>query len=60
MVLLQAVLFLLQSKMTWTPLHVILSPMQIQRDKKSNRKAMNRNWSNQKANPALKNKTGNK
>ena len=26
---------------------------------KSNRKAMNRNWSNQKANPALKTKTGN-
>ena len=27
---------------------------------KSNRKAMNRNWSNQKANPALKIKAGNK
>ena len=27
---------------------------------KSNRKAMNRNWGNQKANPALKTKTGNK
>ena len=27
---------------------------------KSNRKAMNRNWSNQKANPALKTKTGDK
>ena len=27
---------------------------------KSNRKAMNRNWSNQKANPALKTKMGNK
>ena len=27
---------------------------------KSNRKAMNGNWSNQKANPALKTKTGNK
>ena len=26
----------------------------------SNRKAMNRNWSNQKANPTLKTKTGNK
>ena len=26
---------------------------------KSNRKAMNRNWSNQKANPALKTKKGN-
>ena len=28
--------------------------------KKSNRKAMNRNWNNQKANPALKTKTENK
>ena len=27
---------------------------------KSNRKAMNRNWSNQKANPALKTEEGNK
>ena len=27
---------------------------------KSSRKAMNKNWSNQKANPALKTKTGNK
>ena len=27
---------------------------------KSNRKAMNRNWSNQKSNPALKTKEGNK
>ena len=27
---------------------------------KSYRKAMNRNWSNQKANPALKTKTGSK
>ena len=27
---------------------------------KSNRKVMNRNWSNQKANPALKTKAGNK
>ena len=27
---------------------------------KSNRKAMNKNWSNQKANPALKTKAGNK
>ena len=27
---------------------------------KSNRKSMNRNWSNQKANPALKTKAGNK
>ena len=27
---------------------------------KSNRKAMNRNWSNQKSNPALKTKAGNK
>ena len=27
---------------------------------KSNRKAMNRNWSNQKSNPTLKTKAGNK
>ena len=27
---------------------------------KSNRKSINKNWSNQKANPALKTKTGNK
>ena len=27
---------------------------------RSKRKVMNRNWSNQKANPALKTKTGNK
>ena len=27
---------------------------------KSNRKVMNRNWSNQKTNPALKTETGNK
>ena len=27
---------------------------------KSNRKAMNRNWNNKKANPTLKTKTGNK
>ena len=27
---------------------------------KSNRKAMNRNWSNQKSSPALKTKAGNK
>ena len=30
------------------------------RNNKSNRKTMNRNWSNQKANPALKTKVGNK
>ena len=30
------------------------------RDEKSNRKAMNRNWGDRKANPALKTKTGNK
>ena len=29
-------------------------------DNKSNRKAINRNWSNQKVNPTLKTKTGNK
>ena len=28
--------------------------------KESNREVVNRNWSNQKANPALKAKTGNK
>ena len=28
-------------------------------DNKSNKKTMNRNWSNQKANPALKTKMGN-
>ena len=32
----------------------------IRHSKKSNRKAMNRNWSNQKANPALKTKAGTK
>ena len=31
-----------------------------ERQDKSNRKAMNRNWSNQKVNPALKTKAGNK
>ena len=31
-----------------------------QSNNKSNRKAMNRNWGNQNANPALKTKTGNK
>ena len=30
------------------------------RPEKSKRKAMNRNWSNQKANPALNTKAGNK
>ena len=34
--------------------------MEARKDYKSNRKAMNRNWSNQKANPALKTKAGNK
>ena len=38
----------------------ILYPLCIHYNSKSNRKAMNRNWSNQKANPALKTKTGNK
>ena len=32
----------------------------VNNSEKSNRKAMNRNWSNQKANPALKIKAGNK
>ena len=36
---------------------VAASDMKISR---SNRKAMNRNWSNQKSNPALKTKAGNK
>ena len=30
------------------------------RERKSKRKAMNRNWCNQKANPALNTKAGNK
>ena len=34
--------------------------LQLELREKSNRKAMNRNWSNQKANPALKTKAGNK
>ena len=41
--------------------HVVTGNMKIipdSRIRKSNRKAMNRNWSNQKANPALKTKTG--
>ena len=37
--------------------HVSLGAQALQ---KSNRKAMNKNWSNQKANAALKTKTGNK
>ena len=36
--------------------YVLIEP----RCEKSNRKIMSRNWSNQKANPALKTKTGNK
>ena len=39
---------------------IINNPDGFRRENKSNRKAMNRNWSNQKANPALKTKTGNK
>ena len=35
---------------------LVLNPIMVE----SNRKAMNRNWSNQKANPTLKTKTGNK
>ena len=38
----------------------IKSAMPMSIAKKSNRKAMNRNWCNQKANPALKTKAGNK
>ena len=37
--------------------HILKNTRQIY---KSNRKTMNRNWGNQKANPALKTKTGNK
>ena len=33
------------------------SPVKMLQDRLSNRKAMNRNWCNQKANPALKTKT---
>ena len=32
----------------------------VTRNVENNRKAMNRNWNNQKANPALKTKAGNK
>ena len=35
------------------------TPKQLFYSNKSNRKAMNRNWSNQKSNPALKTKAGN-
>ena len=38
----------------------ILCKIKLSKSEKSNRKAMNRNWSNQKANPALKTKAGNK
>ena len=43
--------------------HVVTGIMKIIPDSRiriSNRKAMNRNWGNQKANPVLKTKTGNK
>ena len=40
--------------------HLISEPSISINHTKSNRKAMNRNWSNQKANPALKTKVGNK
>ena len=36
----------------------IISPLSVLQ--KSNRKEMNKNWSNQKAKPAFKTKTGNK
>ena len=42
----------------WLNGHISESKLVLVR--KSNRKAMNRNWSNQKANPALKTKVGNK
>ena len=38
----------------------VITYTQVQTTMESNRKAMNRNWSNQKANPALKTKAGNK
>ena len=41
-------------------LFTIKGPGSVQKINKSNRKAMNRNWSNQKANPAPKTKAGNK
>ena len=40
--------------------HVLYRTLYELRNEKSNRKAMNRNWSNQKSNPSLKTKTGNK
>ena len=41
--------------------HVVSTVMQNEPcHEKSNRKAMNRNWSNQNTNPALKTKAGNK
>ena len=43
----------------WKLIHRIQNKYELCHDK-SKRKAMNRNWSNQKANPALKTKAGNK
>ena len=43
-----------------TPIQPFHQPLHLHSPYKSNRKAMNRNWSNIKANPALKSKTGNK
>ena len=45
---------------TITTLSVLISQVIGHFDRKSTRKAMNRNWSNQKANPAIKTKAGNK
>ena len=49
--------------MLWVLIRIALSNYAIMMGRissRSNRKAMDRNWSNQKANPALKTKTGNK
>ena len=48
------------SKVFSVVLNFLLDKLIILMSFKSNRKAMNRNWSNQKANPALKTKAGNK
>ena len=48
-----------QQKLSISPFPII-NLLPAYTNNKSNRKAMNRNWSNQKANPALKTKAGNK
>ena len=55
--------FFPQTIMDWNDLpESLISSSELSDDSvsKSNRNAMNRNWGNQKANPALKTKTGNK